>query len=667
MSKRPRLRSQLLLDFIVFFWAFLPFTVDADPSAATNTECQQVQTFLLGSSMVASDCCNVTAPGQYFYAGCNSQGQVMTLRYDGQIAGQVCDGATAGALQALTALENLTLDYYLDQSRCPAFFTSQFFQNFTHLRALTLRGSRLSAEPVGNITNVTAPNSVEYLDLSYSSVEYLQEPESGPPGWLVALFSQLKSLTFLVHESPMMAAATARNFDCAPLANLTLDVMASTSSSPGIIQWIATNCTRLTYLDLHVHADPSSAQDISAWLEPLGTGLPSLVGLTINLVEGSALSTFPSWISHMTHMTALSYHANVHDQLHEDVLSQLPLTMLDMRGNGLFGDLPATLSSTQLVNIDLSGNQLSGDIPEAFSNTTSCDLRDNPILCAGIGNSWGMCDHCNLVPGFLDVMSRYMIEWIVIAVCLLIVLCGWVYVAFKRHQQTSFRVWLGVFFSLFSFVNLLTTIVYLGLNVRLYTTSFSLMLASTVIVLGINIWVYRYCCRRFNILIIRRTWPVFFVCALDMNNFALYEIRMLNLSAYREPIDMRISTTLSWIKVILADAPHTGISIFLLMLHAPVASILLTCITSGIAMMRGIIQIFIFCWRARREQKLRPVSVERKRIIASIAHSEVDTISHHSVAVSPTTASLSTAFGSDHQGHHSDAELAHLIDSKATL
>ncbi|KAI7881811.1 RNI-like protein [Lichtheimia hyalospora FSU 10163] len=564
-------------------------------AAQFNSQCQELRNSFLGldNTTTSTPCCNETTSPD-FYAECNSQGSITVLSFNGAKTDHTCDNATASLFNNLNELQNLTLDYYIDAARCPEVFSPTTYNNLTHLRTLSLRGSQLSSNISVSTAN-TSNNTIETLDLSYSSTTTNSSLQ-----WLNLVFPQVKHLTWL-SDSPMPKM----QLTCMSFTNLTLNAV----PSQDIIQWI-TNCTQLEHLDLRLTIEEQYDIDISTWLQPISTSLDALHYLSVivdNPTASNIISSFPSWLNHLNNLTSIIYRAQVKDNIPANVLETLSLTTLDMHGNRLYGDLPGSLSSTQLQVIDLSENELSGTIPPMLGNTTSCNLDGNPILCSGIGNSWSLCQHCNLVPGFLGVMLRYKIQWIVILACLGVVLIGWIFIAFRKHQQTSFLVWVGVFYSLFSFINLLTTLVHLGMNVSLYTTTFSIMLATTVLYLAINCLLYRYCCRRFSILVIRRTWPVFLLCCLDMNNFGLYEIRMLNLSAYRKQIDLRVPVVLSWQKVIVADIAHTAIAIFLIMLHSPVASVLLTCITSGLGMVRAIVQVCLIWYHARKERKFHPI------------------------------------------------------------
>lgn len=601
-------------------------------AAQLNSQCQELRSSFLGlDNTTSTPCCNgTTLPG--FYAECNSQGSITALNLNGATTSRTCNNETASVLNTLVDLQNLTLDYYIDASRCPDMFSPTTYNNLTRLRTLSLRGSHLSSNISVSTAN-TSNNTIEALDLSYSNIS-----SSSSLQWLNLVFPHLERLTW-ISDSPMAKM----QLPCMSFTNLTFNAV----PSKDIIQWI-TNCTQLEQLDLHLVMNEQQQDiDISHWLEPISTSLNALQSLSVivdNPTATNVISSFPGWLNQLSNLTSIIYHAQVKDVIPANVLDTLPLTTLDMHGNHLHGDLPGSLSSTQLQVIDLSENELTGTIPSMLGNTTSCNLDGNPILCSGIGNSWSLCQHCNLVPGFLGVMLRYKIQWIVILACLAVVLIGWVYVSFRKHQHTSFLVWVGVFYSLFSFINLLTTLVHLGMNVTLYTTTFSIMLATTAAYLAINCLLYRYCCRRFSILVIRRTWPVFLLCCLDMNNFALYEIRMLNLSAYRKQIDLRVPVVLSWQKVIIADIAHTAIAIFLIMLHSPVASVLLTCITSGLGIVRAIVQICLIWYHARRERKFHPI----------------DRASTHQKTIHGNdTPSTSTV-------HRPELELAQLINNRET-
>lgn len=565
-------------------------------AAQSNSQCQELRNSFLGlDNTTSTPCCNETTTSPDFYAECDSQGSITVLNVNGAATNHTCSNDTASLITNLVDLHNLTLDYYIDAARCPELFSPTIYNNLTHLKTLSLRGSQLLSNVSVSTAN-TSHNTIEALDLSYSNISTGSSLQ-----WLNLVFPRVKHLTWL-STSPMPTM----QLPCMSFTNLTFNAV----PSQDIIQWI-TNCTQLEQLDLHlVMTEQQRDIDISTWLEPISTSLNALQYLSVIVDNPTALnvvSSFPTWISHLSNLTSIIYHAKVKDSIPANVLDTLPLTTLDLYGNRLYGDLPGSLSSTQLQAVDLSDNELTGTIPPMLGNTTLCNLDGNPILCSGIGNSWSLCQHCNLVPGFLGVMLRYKIQWIVILACLAVVLIGWVYIAFRRHQQTSFLVWVGVFYSLFSFINLLTTLVHLGMNVTLYTTTFSIMLATTASYLAINCLLYRYCCRRFSILVIRRTWPVFLLCCLDMNNFGLYEIRMLNLSAYRKQIDLRVPVVLSWQKVIVADIAHTAIAIFLIMLHSPVASVLLTCITSGLGIVRAMMQVCLIWYHARRERRFHPI------------------------------------------------------------
>ncbi|KAI8142325.1 hypothetical protein BJV82DRAFT_616343 [Fennellomyces sp. T-0311] len=557
------------LPFMAVVWLVLTTS-----AWAQNSHCETVWNHFVGSS--EPSCCNATFQG--LNVTCNAENEITALRYNAINTNVECDNTTVSVLSPLTTLEHLQLNYYVNETACPTFFT--LFGNLTRLTSLEIRGTHFTGS---NRTARTNSRSVESLDVSYSNTI---------PLWINTLFPNVKGLVLLGNSWYDSYSTLA----CATLTNLSIAL--------SNVTWLS-SCTKLTQLDIRLDRPQV---DVSEWLAPVIPSLTLLNNLTVIVEAPQQRATFPTWLDHLTHLTALVYRANIVDQMHSEVLKSLPLTTLDMSGNDLYGDFPDALSSTQLVTVDLRENELSGKIPAALAEAESCDLSGNPILCAGIGNTWNVCQHCNLVPSFSDIMRRYMIQWIVVAVCLFVIVCVWIYVAVKKHQQTSFRGWLNVFYSVFSAVNLFTTIAVLGMRVTLYTTTFSLLTVTTVIYILVNTYLYRYCCRRFGILVIRRTWPVFILCTLDLNNFGLYEIRMLNLSAYRMPIDHRVPRVLSWVKVLIADVPHTAIAIFLLMLHAPVASVLLLCITSGVGIVRAIVQVLHFWCQTRRNRKFHPMS-----------------------------------------------------------
>lgn len=587
----------LLLLFLLLCLASV-FTPLTQSSPATISDCDRVATlFLENNNETLAQCCNRSL-AEYLAIECDdTQGSTITgLAYNGQSGTSRCREDTIATLAGFSGLESLRLDYYVDQTSCPSIFAS--LKNLTQLSTLSLQGAKLNLpirrrKSSSAFINVTL-DKVKTLDLSYSNLTFI-------PNWM---FPQLSTLTF--RGTTIISDSRICTNNATSLEQLFLDLTLPAISSKNQLS----NCTNLTHLDLRlITTTESPSFDLSNWLQPVSQ-LTQLTNLSIIVVQTSpSFSTlFPTWITKLSNLSSLTYKARVSDELRDNVLNQLPLVSLDMSENNLYGNLPAALSNSQLLALNLTGNQLSGNIPDSFGNTTSCDLSGNPILCAGIGNRWSLCQHCNLIPSFADILRRYMYQWIILGACLILVLCAWIYVYWRRHQRTSVLIWLGVIYSVFSAVNLFTTIVHLGLNVSRYRISFGLMLGTTVLYLGFNAYLYRYCCRRFKILIIRRTWPVFGLCMLDLNNFKLYEIRALNLSAYRQPIDQRVPVVLSWVKVILADIAHIAITIFLLMLHSPVASVLLTCITSGIGLLRGICQAFELSSCSRHAVKYQPMA-----------------------------------------------------------
>ena len=599
----------VLVAVVLFFYLEL-----VKAQQQNNNTCHTLWTHFIRAPSNNNDpffCCNTTLLQQEsLHVTCNDEKEITSLTYDNNGNSNIkCDNNTVSIISQLPKLEQLTLNYYIDQTTCPSFFNS-LNSNNSVLSTLELRGTQfLPTAPTTSHSNTTA------ISISSSSIQTLDLSESNIiPSWVIPnLFPSVKHFILLGSNWQQNGSSlnTLSSF-CGLLANLTLDILSSSNST-----LILSNCTNLMHLDIEIQQDERSALgnfDVSKWLAPIFTGqqerhLQSLTVTTAGTTYQKQHATFPTWLSRLTQLSSLSYHANIVDIIPSDIFSILPLRTLNLTGNRIYGDFPSDgLSNIQLDTLDLSNNDLTGEIPSSVRDTTRCNLGGNPILCSGIGNSWNLCQHCQLVPSFGDVMRRYMIQWIVIGVCLIFILCVWIYITLKKHQHTSFSCWVTVFYSAFSTINLITIMVHLGLQVMAYKTSFIVMVVTTGIYLLANTYLYRYCCRRFSILVIRRTWPVFLFCTLDLNNFGLYEIRMLNLSAYRLPIDHRVPIVLSWIKVLVADIPHTVVAIYLMMLHAPVAPVLLTCITSGLGIVRAIIQVTVLSCRTRQQRKFHPMA-----------------------------------------------------------
>ncbi|KAG2223192.1 hypothetical protein INT45_011538 [Circinella minor] len=553
-------------------------------------------------------CCNTTLLRQVsLHVTCNNEKEITTLIYDNNDSSNIkCDNNTISIISQLPKLEQLTLNYYIDQATCPLLFNS-LSSNNSVLRTLEIRGTQfLSTPPTisnSNATTISTLSPIQTLDLSESNII---------PSWIIPdLFPSVKHFVLLgLNWQQNASSLNTLTSICGLLTNLTLDI-----SSPNSSLFLS-NCTNLIHLDIQIQDEQSAMTsfDVSKWLTPLFTKpqkqhLQSLIVATVGATHQKQHATFPTWLSQLTQLSSFSYHANIVDIIPSDIFSTLPLQALNLTGNRIYGALPSDgLSNIQLDTLDLSNNELTGEIPSSVRDTKTCNLSGNPILCSGIGNSWNLCQHCQLVPSFGDIMRQYMIQWVVVGVCLVLILCVWIYITLKKHQHTSFICWITVFYSAFSTINLITMMVHLGLQVMAYKTSFIVIAVTTGIYLLANTYLYRYCCRRFSILVIRRTWPVFLFCTLDLNNFGLYEIRMLNLSAYRLPIDHRVPIVFSWIKVFVADIPHTIVAIYLMMLHAPVASVLLTCITSGLGVVRAIIQVIILSCLTRQHRKFQPMA-----------------------------------------------------------
>ncbi|KAF7724111.1 hypothetical protein EC973_001295 [Apophysomyces ossiformis] len=507
------------------------------------------------------NCCNSST--SWLSIECDSGQRITRLLYDNISLKRRCT-LSSTSLSNLTALQTLSLSNYVDETTCPDF--SVAFQ-YLPLTSLAMRGANLSEHTSVKLSR----NTLLKLDLSYSNLTTL-------PGWIDRLD---KLDTLLMYGSPLVESQL--SFRC-HISHMALALRTDNLS------WLNSNCTQLTWLNLYLDVPPDRLN------------LSRLVHLeTLTVISSQAFeSKFPLWLGHLTMLQHLTYRAKIVDTLPLNVLERLPLTVLDLTGNKLTGELPQQLSAVSLDIVRLQKNMLWGSIPAALMNASICNLGENPILCAGAGNPWGLCHHCGLIPSFLELMEKYKIQLIVLAACLLSLLIGsiWVFL-FHKHQRPSFWTFLGVFFCIFGMINLLTTIVHLGYIGHSYI-SLVLLCLTTIISLCLNAYLYSYCCRRFNILIIRRTWPVFVLCCLDLNNFRLYKISTLNLSAYRTAIDFRVPTALSLFKVILADIPHTAIAIYLLMLHSPVASTLLLSITSGIFVVRAIVQTLCLCYQARQ-------------------------------------------------------------------